>query len=382
MAHLSGAFLIDCPASALNNFGSKEEGRYDNWSTVKYVRSREGYLPYVSAQAFRYWMRESLQAVPGWTPAPIFREDKIAYTDANPIEFAEDDLFGYMRAPGSSKEVEKQWAEKGLTGQEKKGKSFVTLTRVSPFKVSTLISIAPLKELGFDYGTMSRGEGDPVPHVHEFYRTTLLGMFSIDLRMMGRFYHVDRTGYRHLDAIRVKLAEERGLTPYDNNRAFELDLGARKARLRQLLEGLAHISGGAKQALHYTDVAPKLLFMAVAKGGNHLFGTAVGANKEGTPKIQAHALKETASVFKDDLLSPFYLGLAQGYLDEQRPALKELIDGKKIEEVAEGFSAGAAAAAAPAVEAPPLKGAFLGHPVEAIRRIIEDLDKNAAAWLA
>ena len=35
----------------------------------------------------------------GWRAAPVFRETKIAYTDANPIEYWDDDLFGYMRAP-------------------------------------------------------------------------------------------------------------------------------------------------------------------------------------------------------------------------------------------------------------------------------------------
>ena len=370
MAHLSGAFLIDCPASALNNFGShddlpmtKPERRYDNWSTVKYVRTREGILPYVSAQAFRYWLRNTLKDVPGWTPAPIFREEKIAYTDANPIDYAEDDLFGYMRAPGDDKEIEEKWAGKGLTGQQKerkgkKGKEgFVTLTRVSPFKASTLISISPLKELGFDYGTMSRLEGDPVPYVHEFYRTTLVGLFSLDLRMLGRFYHVDRTGFKHLDDVRKRIAEDRGLAPYDSNKAFELDLETRKLRLKQLLEGLSRISGGAKQALHYTDIAPKLLFLAVAKGGNHLFGTAIGADKkDGTPKIQDHALSETVSVFRSDLLSGFYAGLSKGYLDEQRGNLEKVTN--------------------------ELQGSFLGHPVEAIRKLIVDLDASAPTWLA
>jgi CRISPR-associated protein Cst2 len=362
MAHLSGAFLIDCPASALNNFGSqvemsKPERRYDNWSTVKYVKTREGILPYVSAQAFRYWLRDTLKDVPGWTAAPIFREEKIAYTDANPIAYAEDDLFGYMRAPGSSKETEKAWAEKGLIGQEKKGQSFVTLTRVSPFKVSTLISVGPLRELGFDYGSMSRGEGDAVPYVHEFYRTTLVGLFSLDLRMLGRFYHVDRTGFRHLDEVRKQIAKEKGLTPYDNNRAFELDIETRKSRLKQLLEGLSRISGGAKQAIHYTDVAPKLLFLAVAKGGNHLFGTAIGADKkDGTPRIQDHALSETVSVFRKDLLSGFYAGLSKGYLDEQRSNLEKVIS--------------------------ELDGSILGHPVEVIRKLADDLDTSAPTWLA
>jgi CRISPR-associated protein Cst2 len=332
---------------------TKEERRYDNWSTVKYLKTREGIWPYVSAQAFRFWLRDTLQQVAGWTPSPIYREDKIAYTDANPILYAEDDLFGYMRAPGGSNEVQAAWAQAGLTDQERDGKKFVTLTRVSPFKVSTLLSIAPLRELAFDYGTMSRGESDPVPHVHEFYRTTLLGLFSIDLRSLGRFYHIDRTGFRHLDAPRIALAGEKGLTSYDNDRAYELPLDARKARLSQLLEGLCRISGGAKQALHYTDVAPKLILLGIARGGNHLFGNALAASREGTPKIQAHALTEIAQVFQADLLSPFYAGLAQGYLDDQRADLQT------------------------AVQPSPVV-----HPVQAIRNLQADLESQAEKWLA
>lgn len=361
MAHLSGLLLIDCPASALNNMGSqgemsKPERRYDNWSTVKFIRTKEGFLPYVSAQAFRYWLRDTLADVPGWTPSPIFREEKIAYTDANPIAYAEDDLFGYMRAPGGSENVDQKWADKGLTTQEKAKKGFVALTRVSPFKVSTLISVAPLKELGFDYGTMSRGEGDPVPYVHEFYRTTLVGLFSVDLGMIGRFYHVDRTGFRHLDSVRKQIAADRGLASYDNGRAFELDLETRAARLRQLLEGLSRITGGAKQSVHYTEVAPKLLFMAVSRGGNHLFGTSVGANEKGLPKINENAIEEAGKVFGTDLLSGFYTGLTQGYLDEQRSTLEKAIAG--------------------------VPGSYLAHPVQAVRRLIEDIEGNAATWLA
>src|SRR5687767_5553831 len=105
MAHLSGLILIDCPASALNNAGTQtemvnREKTYDNWSAMKYVRTRRGIFPYVSAQAFRYWLRESLKQVDGWTASPVYRESKVAYTDANPISYAEDDVFGYMRAPG------------------------------------------------------------------------------------------------------------------------------------------------------------------------------------------------------------------------------------------------------------------------------------------
>src|SRR6185312_679186 len=126
MAHISGILLIDCPASALNNAGkSIEMERNDpgneNWTAIKKIRTAQGVFPYVSAQAVRYWLRETLKTIPGWTSSPVFREDKVAYTDADPIAYAEDDVFGYMRAPGGKGQEEigrkqKQWADAGLTG--------------------------------------------------------------------------------------------------------------------------------------------------------------------------------------------------------------------------------------------------------------------------
>jgi|SRR6185312_11828326 len=372
MAHISGILLIDCPASALNNAGkSIEMERNDpgneNWTAIKKVRTAQGVFPYVSAQALRYWLRETLRTVPGWTSSPVFREDKVAYTDADPVQYAEDDIFGYMRAPsGKGKELNEKrakWKNEGLSDQDTQGsgdkEKFAALTRNSPLKVSTLISIAPLRsrDVGSDFGSMSRFEGDPVLFTHEFYRTTLIGMFSIDLRQLGRFYWVDRTGYRHLDDVRKRVAEEKGLRAIDGEKAFELPLGERKARLAQVLQGLGALAGGAKQALHYTDVSPRLLVMGVAKGGNHLFPTAVSANDKGQPVINLPALQEIDSVFRDNLLSEFFVGLAKGYLDDQRDGLSSCLS---------------------ALSRP----GKIEHPVAMIRSFSKELESAAETWLA
>lgn len=364
MAHLSGIYLLDAPASALNNAGKSDEARTDNAVAVKKIKAKDGVYPYVSAQAVRYWIRESLQTIEGWTTSPIFREGKIAYTDANPILFAEDDLFGYMRAPSGREDAKKARKESGLLDKATELEDKVTLTRQSPFKVSTLVSIAPLKEITSDFGVMSRHEGDPVPYEHEFYRTTLQGLLSLDLGMAGRFYHIQRTGYRHLDQVRIKLAQEKKLASFDGEKAYELSASERAKRIGLLLEGFAAMNGGAKLAVHYTDVAPKFVLLAVGKGGNHLFSTLISADSKGKPSINLKALREVVKVFKDDLLSGLYCGLAQGYLDEQRQGLTEALDeiNKEI-----------------GVEV------FLGHPREVIRKFSRDMQSDeakGAAWLA
>lgn len=363
MAHVSGIYAIDAPASALNNSGKAEEARTENAVAVKKVKAKDGYYPYVSAQAVRYWIRESLSRFPGWKASPIFREGKIAYTDANPILYADDDLFGYMRAPSTKADAKKVREESGLLKDSTELEKGATLTRQSPFKLSTLISIAPLKEVVSDFGVMSRHEGDPVLYEHEFYRTTLQGIFSLDLTMAGRFYHVQRTGFKHLDSVRIQEAEELGLTKFDNDKAYELPLVDRIIRISNLLEAFVTMSGGAKLAVHYTDVAPKFVLLAVGAGGNHLFSTVIGADAKGRTKINFEAIKETVRVYKEELLSGLYVGLVQGYLDEQREDLRTTLN-----EIAKNHG---------------IK-TFLGHPREAVEEFITDMrlqEGKSTSWL-
>jgi CRISPR-associated protein Cst2 len=92
---VTGTMVIDAPASALNNSGEKiPMARTDNTSSVKYIRANDGKTyPYVSAQAARYWLRDTLRLYDSeWRMSEVYREDKVAYTDANPIEWWDDDL--------------------------------------------------------------------------------------------------------------------------------------------------------------------------------------------------------------------------------------------------------------------------------------------------
>lgn len=321
MAFVTGLVLVDAPASALNNLGSIPGEREDNTVGVKVIRAKDGIYPYVSAQAFRYWLRETLNArVAGWKAAPIYREEKVAYTDANPLLYWDDDLFGYMRAP-SKKETAKaaRAADASRIGETE---TTDTITRAAPFRVSTLVSIAPVTPTS-DFGTMSRHEGNPVPHEHQFYRATLKGLFSLDLHACGTFSYRNKTGFRNLDSVREALAKDvEGIEHREVEKAYRLPAAQRVERIKALFEGMAQIEGGAKQTLHYTDVSPALVLLAVTKGGNHIFHHAIGANAKGQPVVKLKALQEALDVYADTIVSPIYVGWAQGYLDEERAAME------------------------------------------------------------
>jgi CRISPR-associated protein Cst2 len=356
MAFVTGLLLIDAPASALNNLGNVQGRLFENVVGVKVIRTKEGTYPYVSAQAFRYWLRTTLeQAGIGWKAAPIWRGQKVAYTDANPIRWWDDDLFGYMRVPSTRADAVKQREADKTRVTETPTRD--TVTRASPFRVSTLVSIAPVNIVE-DWETMSRHEGDPVPYSNQFYRATLKGLFSLDLHACGTFWYRQKTGFRNLDDVRIEEAKNAGLSELKDENAYRLPLEERLRRITALFEGLARLEGGAKQTLHYTDVSPVVVVMAVTKGGNHIFGHIIGADSRGLPELKVEALKDALTVFADDILSDVYVGWVRGYLDDERAKLEAFAqteEGKRIR---------------------------ISHPREAFRALIGALKQpEHAAWL-
>jgi len=138
-----GSILIDVDGASLNNWGSDATNTQgmDNTSAVKKVFKNGRMYAVVAGQAWRYWWRESL-GLNGWDLSPITRDKKVAFTEANPLEYADDDIFGYMRA--SKDEVKDKDGNIVLTGGKGKNKDKpkmvdVTVTRVSPLKNSILM---------------------------------------------------------------------------------------------------------------------------------------------------------------------------------------------------------------------------------------------------
>lgn len=321
MAFIAGILMLDAPASALNNSNRAADADYDNEVGVKMIRTKDGDLPYVSAQSFRFWLRSTLEQQPDWAAytAPIFRENKVAYTDANPLKWWDDDLFGYMRAESKKTSAKEAKAEDASRASETETKT--SITRTSPFRMSTLVSIAPVRIVK-DFGTMSRHEGDPVPHAHQFYRATLKGLFSLDLNRAGTFSYRDQSGSRNLDEVRIQAANDGRLHHDEENKEYRLPLNQRTERIAALLTGLAHLEGGAKQAIHYTDVTPAIVISAVFKGGNNPLHYVVGADEKGRPMVHVQALKEALQVWGDSLMSDLYVGWVQGFHDDQRARLE------------------------------------------------------------
>lgn len=364
MAFLSGFLLIDAPASALNNARDAQDAQYDNEVGVKLIRVGRDHYPYVSAQAFRYWLRDTLAQNPNWLAhtAPVFREAKVAYTDANPIKYWDDDLFGYMRAEGKKTNAKDSRADDA--GRANATDTVQSVTRTSPFRVGTLVSLAPTTIVK-DFGTMSRTgpnmqEGDPVPHSHQFYRAVFKGQLSLDLGRAGLFTYTGKSGNQNLDDVRRKQAGEAGLEHLEGQKAYRLSREQRVQRIAPLIRALAELRGGAKQALHYTDVTPAAVLLVVTKGGNNPLQYVVGAGEGGQPRVNVNALKETVRAWRDTFLSPVYVGWTAGFHDPERERLRAALEELRAEGV----------------------DFVLEHPRTVLGRVADDLSSDAgAAWL-
>jgi len=310
---INGFMLVDAPWSALNNAGvdrTEATEEHVKVKTIEVLKGRHSFTyPYVSAQAVRYWWRSTLSEKCRWKISPV---EKVigknqAFTNADPIEYDDDDMFGYMRA--EKEEVE----EKG-----KKKKVNVTVTRISPLKNSPLLSIYPQKPK-IDQGVMARDfEGDPVLYRHEFYSVIFKGIFSVDIEMTGKFYKIDKAGYRNMSLKLVEEAKKIGLEYDEGEKTYKMPVDIRRKRIKDTILALPYLSGGAKLTEHLTDVSPKFLILAVIEGGNHIFMNI--ANENG---INFDALSQVIEDYKDIILSDIYIGKREGFLDEMDKELSE-----------------------------------------------------------
>jgi CRISPR/Cas system-associated protein Cas7 (RAMP superfamily) len=156
--HIAGTFLIQVDAAFLNGAGLGE-GEDRNVTIPKTFRDGKNEVPYVSSQAWKRWLRNTLIEEKGWPPSelkaigwnPKGNVSKIA-AELNPVDFIEDDIFGYMRAEkgqGQRASTEDETTEQEEEAAKGRTKSII---RASPFMASLLISLRSTWWRGQDEG--------------------------------------------------------------------------------------------------------------------------------------------------------------------------------------------------------------------------------------
>lgn len=315
-----GFILLDVDVVALNNAGKSTISNFDNAVATKTIFKNGKSYVYVSGQAWRYWWRESLQKNLGWKLSPVIRDKKIAFTNANPIEFPDDDIFGYMRA-----------ASEEITDEKGKTKNVnITVTRISPLKNSAIISAASVRPVE-NWSSMSRQEGDAVPYGKQEYSAIMKGMFSLDLNMIGTFSNYNKSGYQNLsNKLKTEALENGAIEITDdfmeNQKLVQLPRATRISRAVDTIAALKNISGGAMQTNNLGDVTPKFIVLATTKTGNHPFSHIVKSigDRDEVAVLNIEGLEEVLNEYKNDFIGKVYIGKRSGFFDDENDSLEKL----------------------------------------------------------
>jgi len=189
--------------------------------------------PYVSGQALRRYLRDTLRTLPGVaeeiSPLVEQKDPKAPVTtEGDPGRYVDDDLFGFMRA---------------VKGGTKR--------RESPLRVAPAYGLFPYRgdrDLGTRSAVEARGEAEAGGSIFEteitnnVFRTTLL----LELDRVGRWAKFE------------SVKDETG----------ELPLNERRRRAVLLLESLKYLWGGGRRTRLLVDLTPR--FVAYARLGRKI----------------------------------------------------------------------------------------------------------------
>jgi len=160
LTHVSGTFLIQANGAFLNGAGIGGVGDDRNNTVPKTFQDGRNSVPYVSAQAWKHWLRATAVEEAGW---PASRTAAIAWNNRgnvsqvvpqlNPVEFPEDDIFGYMHArPGQGRRREPAEDEEEEESDAEGDTKVRAVMRTSPFAASLLVSLRSTGWTGKDDG--------------------------------------------------------------------------------------------------------------------------------------------------------------------------------------------------------------------------------------
>ncbi|MBN7818082.1 type I-B CRISPR-associated protein Cas7/Cst2/DevR [Algoriphagus pacificus] len=265
----------------------------DNINPIKKVTlANEEQLPYVSSQAIRRALRDQLSSL-GWTISNIQEASAkkgAPKTMMNPVEFIDDDLFGYMDAsPGKDGE---------------KGKSNI---RISPIRVESLLGMSAYKG-DLDYATNFMGKGhktssgeDIQPNIFEteihsgFYKGTIL----VELDRVGAGQGFEEDG--------------------------ELKGEEKAKRVLGLLDAFQNLWSSGRQSRFLADISPKFIAAAYMKAKNPIFLESVQVEEGNKVNI-----KQLNQVAKD------YGRFVEDYTLAGQSAI--FSNGEEMSSLSEGFS--------------------------------------------
>lgn len=245
---LTITFLTPVSLASLN--GSDKEA--DNVSSIKKLTRGAKTYPYVSSQALRRALRDQLGNKHTLSEGQASKEKKgAAITKCLPMEYIDDDLFGFMDA--------------SKTGTHK---------RTSPVRVSPLLALDPYEgdlDFGTNYMSVDSG-GDPNIFETEIHGGLYRGTVLIELDAVGK----SRTG--------------EGVSSAKKDTPWEIPNDKKVERALALLEAVQHLWSSGRQTRFLADISPKFVAAAITAAKVPIFLESVQRQEKG---VDVETLEET-----------------------------------------------------------------------------------------
>lgn len=278
----------------IDNLNSSENP--GNLIVLKKVQDSKGdYYVYVSGQALRYYLKETMNQL----GMPLTKLDKngeyvIDATSKEPSErygeilksHPDLDLLGFMEAV--------------------KGGGKMALRRWSPVKVSPLISIYPWKGESDMLTRKKEGqEGGDLVKIEINTFNFMKGTIIVDMDMIGS--RVDELNYE-IESV--------------------LNSEEKTKRVNFLADSIKNIDGGAKKARLLDDLTPKFVIVTKQKAGTPIFLNALNVDSNGN--VNLDLINEILDEFSD-IIEDYSVGFRSGIFENEN-LIKEMF-GEKLTSV-------------------------------------------------
>lgn len=270
----------------IDNLNSSENP--GNLIVLKKVQDSKGdYYVYVSGQALRYYLKETMNQL-GMSLTKLDKNGEYVIEAENkePTQrYAEIlkshpdlDLLGFMEAV--------------------KGAGKMALRRWSPVKVSPMISVYPWKGESDMLTRKKEGqEGGDLVKVEINTFNFMRGTIVMDMDMIGS--RVDELSYE-IDTV--------------------LNQEDKAKRINFMVDSIKNIDGGAKKARLLDDLTPKFVIITKQKAGTPIFLNALDVDNDGN--VNLDLINEILEEFSD-IIEDYTVGIRSGIFKNEELIKKE-----------------------------------------------------------
>lgn len=264
----------------IDNLNSSENP--GNLIVLKKVQDSKGdYYVYVSGQALRYYLKETMNQL----GMPLTKLDKSGEYIIKAESKDDDARYG---------EILRSHPDLDLLGfmEAGKGSGKMALRRWSPIKVSPMISVYPWKGESDMLTRKKEGQegGDLVKieiNTFNFMRGTII----LDVAMIG------------------SKSDE---LSHDIENVLEND--EKVKRINYFVESIKNLDGGAKKARLLDDLTPKFVVVTKQKAGTPIFLNALDVDSEGNLKLEL--LQEIFHEFQG-IIEDYCIGIRSGIFENE-----------------------------------------------------------------